>query len=320
MTTDLVECRIPACRRPELLRRAMRSLRAQTHQNWRAVVLDDSPAGEAAAVVQECADPRVSYRQNPRPLGAAGNIDSAFTARSLLSGRFAFVLEDDNALAPDFIALALARLARGDVDVVSVNQICVHIGADGTETLGNTLRPVTGSAEIWSAERIRLHAFLGASLPNGAYFWRLDRAGLDLVVGPAVTEPQLQECIRQTRVLRGIALLPEPASLWSMLPATQVRRQLVTHRRLAANLNLLSCAVLRSLGTPRFQALAASAYTPEQLAQATRILAETALLPPRRPTLQPTKLAAALRGLARHLLYRDAIAPALAHLEVRPFA
>lgn len=316
MTPERVECRIPTYRRPELLRRALRALQAQTHENWRAVVLDDSSAGEAASVVRDCGDPRITHRINPAQLGAAGNLDQAFHPEPMAGGRFAFVLEDDNAITPDFISVGLTRLAAGDVDVVSFNQICIRLDEDGHESREGTLRPGQRE-EIWTTERICLHAFLGASLPNGGYFWRLGGTGLDLTVGPSVVEPQLQECIRQTRVPGALALLPEPASLWSLLPDAQVRRQRVAHRRFAASLNRLSRGIVDGLGRDRFWTLARQHFGPTDLARCEAIMAEIAWISRPRLPVSIRAIPRAGRGLLRAWLHPDPIAPALSHLQER---
>lgn len=303
MTADLVECRIPACRRPELLRRALRSLQIQTHDAWRAVVLDDSPAGEAAMVVQEFGDSRVTYRQNPRPLGAAGNIDSAFVATPLLGGRFAFVLEDDNAVDPTFIAVGVQRLASSATDTLSFNQRSVRFAADGSEIPIGILRPNQSADASWTRDRLWLNAFLGVSLPNGGYFWRLDR-GVDLTVGPEINEPQLQECVRQTRP-PAVTLAAEPLSVWSYLPPATVRRQIVGHRRFAVSLNALSKRILAQMGEARLLKAARRDGDPALLQRVERSLAELSLLKPRqwrRFLGAPLK---ALRCWLRGRLYPD---------------
>jgi hypothetical protein len=303
MSADLVECRIPSCRRPELLRRALRSLCAQTHEAWRAVVLDDSPAGDAATVVQECADPRVTHRHNPRPLGAAVNIDSAFNAQPMLDGRFAFVLEDDNAVDPTFMATGVQRLLHSDVDVLSFNQRSVRFDADGAVIPIGILRPDQFLDELWTSDRTWLNAFLGFSLPNGGYFWRLGRK-VDLTVGPGVREPQLQECVRQTR-LTAITLLAEPLSVWSYLPSAKVRRQIVSHRRFSVSLNNLSQTILAQMGEERLLGVARRETNPAVLRRVEQSLAELSLLPPRRLRRFSRAPLAALRCWLRHQFYRD---------------
>lgn len=309
--TGLVECRVPTYSRPKLLRRALLSLQRQSFGDWVAIVLDDSPNAEGRTVVAELGDARISWRQNSRQLGATANLDQAFSAQPLLGGRCAFVLEDDNAIGPEYIATGLRRLERGDIRVLSFNQRCVHLAPDGSETWVGLLRPETAEEEQWDRDRLLLNGFLGLSLPNGGYFWDLD-AGLDLTVGPGVVESQLQECIRQTLVPPPVTLMPHAFSLWSMLPPTQVRRQLVGNRRLAANLNQLSAAIVEELGPARLRQLVAAAKAPSLAARMEHIMSDLSLIssPCRRWfALHPL---AALRCKLRFHLYRDSLGNALA--------
>jgi len=72
------EIRVPTFRRPRLLERALRSVAAQTHEDWCCVVFDDCPDGSAKPIVEAMADRRFEWRQNGPALGAIGNIDRAF--------------------------------------------------------------------------------------------------------------------------------------------------------------------------------------------------------------------------------------------------
>ena len=305
-----VECRVPTYRRPELLARALRSLQRQTYPVWSAVVLDDSPENEGQAVVDALADSRIVYRSNRQRLGATGNLDQAFAPASFQGGAYAFVLEDDNAIEPEFIAKGVGRLERGDVGIVSFNQRCVHLGAE--IRFGDLLR-TSEREELWRRDRLLLNAFLGVSLPNGGYFWKLG-AGIDLTVGDSVTEPQLQECIRQTRVEPPIALLPDALSLWSMLPAADIRRQLVSNRRLAANLNQLSAAIVADIGIDRLRELARETTDESLRARFDATLEDLSLISPACRRWFRSRPGAAFRTLVRFYLYRDNLGPTLARL------
>lgn len=277
--------------------------------------MDDSSATEGRAVVAALGDERIVWQQNPRQLGATANIDQAFSAQPILGGQYAFVLEDDNAIEPEFIATGLHRLERGDVQILSFNQQCVNLASDGAETRTRVLRP-DATEDLWGRERLLLNAFLGVSLPNGGYFWRLG-ADNNLVVGPGVTESQLQECVRQTLVAPPILLMPQPLSLWSMLPSAQIRRQLVGNRRLAANLNQLSAAIVRDLGPEclnRVAALARESNLPERVRQ---ILSDLSLISPVCRRWFATRPLSALRCLLRFHLYRDSLGGALAPITTR---
>ena len=60
------------------LRRALQSLREQSTDRWRAIVVDDAgPEPNAADVVHDLRDPRVRYVRNDTNLGLAGNWNAA---------------------------------------------------------------------------------------------------------------------------------------------------------------------------------------------------------------------------------------------------
>jgi len=303
-TDILVECRIPTFKRTDLLSRAIRSLRGQTCTNWRAVVLDDSPGREARAVAGSFGDERITYRPNPENLGAAANLDQAFSPQPLLGGSHAFVLEDDNALESRFIEIGLRRLEAAEVDILSFNQRCIDISESGAETAGGLLRE-SAREELWDRERLLLNAFLGIGLPNGGYFWTLGVPGLDLTVGAVVTEPQFQESVRQLKVPSPILLCPEALSLWSMLPSSQIRRQIVGNRRLSANLNQLSCAIVSCVGLVELTRLANRHLEGDLAGRFARNLSDLGLLCAAcRPRIHFNPLGA-LRTAVRYFLYRD---------------
>lgn len=302
---DFLEFRVPTYRRPELLRRALNSLLAQTDPRWRAVVLDDSPQQEGGAVVAAFADPRIVYRPNSHPLLAAGNLDYAFAPQPFLGGFAACVLEDDNAVDPQLVAIARARFAAGAGPVLSANQRSLRLDASLRESTLGVLRPTQTADETWSHDQLCLHAFFTRSLPNGGYLWRLN-AGVDLSVGPLVREPQLQECIRQTRA-RTVTLLPEQLSIWSLVESADIRRQLVSHRRLAASLTLFAAAIVRHLGAARLRALAAESGDPTLPAELERRLADLALLAQTGTFLRAPHRA--VRGWLRARIYAEPLPP-----------
>ena len=77
---------MPAFNRPDAIRRALESLLTQTYREFALVVVDDSPASGAAAIVAEytAEDSRLTYEANPARLGMIGNWRHAFArARAL---------------------------------------------------------------------------------------------------------------------------------------------------------------------------------------------------------------------------------------------
>ena len=121
-------------KRPDLLKRALISLQGQTYQSWKAIVLDDSPQYEGKDVINALNDPRILYRPNPQNLGRNKNIDFAFQSSSMIGGKYAFILEDDNYLLPDFIQKNIESLQREKVNIVLRNQEIRLESDDGVVT------------------------------------------------------------------------------------------------------------------------------------------------------------------------------------------
>src|SRR6516165_10159211 len=107
------EIRIAACNRPNMLRRAVKSLQTQTYPHWKAIVFDDSSSYTSKDVIQSVADDRISYVHNLKRLGAAGNIDQCFSPTNITGGDYACLLEDDNFWLPDFLSLIAGHISNG---------------------------------------------------------------------------------------------------------------------------------------------------------------------------------------------------------------
>jgi len=96
----LVSVVVPTFRRPRLLGRALRSVRAQTYANWELIVSDDDPdGGETRRVVRAVFgdDARVRCVVNRGAHGQVGNVNNGLRAAR---GRWIKPLFDDDALKP----------------------------------------------------------------------------------------------------------------------------------------------------------------------------------------------------------------------------
>ncbi|MBJ7359479.1 glycosyltransferase [Nocardioides sp.] len=101
---------VPTRHRPEFLRRALRSLVAQTYPEWEGLVVDDGDPDrthEVRAVLDELADPRL--RLVPSHGGNEGAARNAGLAAA--SGELVTYLDDDNVMFPVWLA-ALVDAAR----------------------------------------------------------------------------------------------------------------------------------------------------------------------------------------------------------------
>ena len=93
---------VPTYRRPEMLRRALQSVLAQTHTRWLCRVHNDAP-GEGDGpyqVVKSFNDSRLSYYEPERNLGPTDTFNTFFRGDHVCE--FYSILEDDNLWKPDF--------------------------------------------------------------------------------------------------------------------------------------------------------------------------------------------------------------------------
>ena len=116
----LVSVVIAAYKRPDLLRRAVASVQAQTFPDWELVISDDEdPPGAVWEYLQELSrtDARVRVFRNPGPHGQAANVNHAF---SHARGTWFKLLDDDDRFKPDCLA-AFIDAVRGQEEVALVS-------------------------------------------------------------------------------------------------------------------------------------------------------------------------------------------------------
>ncbi len=99
----------PTRRRPERLLEALASLQDQTHQDWRALVVDDGD-GEGVRAAALAADPRIVAFRNP----GRGQVDARNAALRVAEGEIVMLLDDDDLLLdPEHMTRVVQRLAHG---------------------------------------------------------------------------------------------------------------------------------------------------------------------------------------------------------------
>jgi hypothetical protein len=240
------EVRIPACERPEMLRRAVKSLQAQTYPHWRAMVFDDSPSSNSRDVIQSIADDRISYVRNPQRLGAAGNIDQCFSSLRASGGDYGCLLEDDNFWLPDFLSLIVNHIGQNGCELILANQRISEEGV-GLRPASETTRGEWFSAGKVGPLDLRARLFLMEGLSNGGLVWRLD-GQTDLRVGPKVREPGLQEACRSLLVKTPFLFIEEPQAVYSLMPKSKTARASETNRSFGRGMQSIRDFVLRVHG------------------------------------------------------------------------
>lgn len=105
----LVSILIRTCCRPNILRRALESVRTQTYPNIEVIIIEDGKNMADSMLKAEYADMRYVYRATGVHVGRseAGNL-----AMSLAQGKYLNFLDDDDAFLPEHVWI-LVRAIRG---------------------------------------------------------------------------------------------------------------------------------------------------------------------------------------------------------------
>jgi glycosyltransferase involved in cell wall biosynthesis len=240
------EVRMPTCDRPEMLRRAVKSLQAQSYPHWKAIIFDDSSSSDSRDVIQSIADDRISYVRNLQRLGAAVNIDQCFSPAKALGGDYGCLLEDDNFWLPDFLTLIANQIGNGRWELILANQRICEEGI-GLRPASETTRGDWFSAGNVGPLYLRATLLLMEGVSNGGLVWRLG-GETDLQVGPKVRETGLQEACRSLLVKTTFLFIEEPQAVWTLMPKSKSARASETNRLFGRGTQSIRDFVLRVHG------------------------------------------------------------------------
>ncbi len=123
---------IPTYNRPDLVRDAIRSVKAQTFADFRVVVSDNRSSPEAVdrtrRFVEDMDDDRFSFHLQPVNQGEYGQ-GRQFMSQSA-DADFLIMLHDDDILDPDYLAAAVAALdAAPEADLFAANFYMMDVEA-----------------------------------------------------------------------------------------------------------------------------------------------------------------------------------------------
>ena len=212
--TDRVHFRTPTYKRPDALRRALRSMIAQTATDWVCDVYDDDPAEAGRDVVAGLGDPRIHYTPNKPQLFASRNIDHCFSAENTRGAEFFCVVEDDNSIEPSFCAENIALARRHDVEIVLRNQVIEYGSGTAAARIGTTgVLDDLFIEGLYAAEEFRLALLAGIGVSNGGLFWSV-RARSPLEIQYACTAT-LQEYLRTYSIVDPVYVAMQPLAVWA---------------------------------------------------------------------------------------------------------
>jgi len=113
--TPRVSIVLPTYKRAHVLPLAIKSVLAQTYQDWELVVVSDNSPDNTEEVVKSFDDPRIRYYRNDPNLRLPRTLNRGF---SLARGEYLTWTSDDNMLAPEALARMVQALQDGQADFV----------------------------------------------------------------------------------------------------------------------------------------------------------------------------------------------------------
>lgn len=212
--SPLVHVRTSTYKRPDALRRALESLRAQTIDDWVCNVYDDDPARAGEAVVRALDDPRIHYTANVPQRFASSNIDRCFTRHNPHGASYFCCLEDDNQLMPTFFEENILTCELKGVEIVLRNQLVEHdSGKENARLSTSGLLEEKFDEGICDPETLHLSLMADWGVSNGGLFWSA-KAISDLEVGVPCSAA-FQEYLRTRAIVEPIYIALKPLAIWA---------------------------------------------------------------------------------------------------------
>ena len=160
--------------RTHLLKRAIESVIAQTHNNWIAEVLNDDPDDlTVGKLIAEIADNRIHLSVPALKRGGTGNFNYAFKK---ISEPFAAILEDDNWYEATYFETMLKELLKNpSVEMAVANERIWIEKKDGQwDDTGKNIWNENGQNSLY---QYSLKEKCGsAKICNSSMFWRTEKA------------------------------------------------------------------------------------------------------------------------------------------------
>lgn len=162
MSSRAVTVIVPGFDVADYVSEALDSLRAQTHPDWAAVLVDDASTDETARMFADAAAADARFRvvrhDTQRGLGAARN-----TGLALVDTPYIAFLDADDRMRPDALARLTATLDRTGSDFVIGAYVRLRPDAEGPGYTAGDVQPWVAAATDPARERTTLAAHPAAS-------------------------------------------------------------------------------------------------------------------------------------------------------------
>lgn len=124
----LVRVVIPTYNRARLLKRAIASIRNQTLQDWRLLILNNASPDDTEDVIAQAKreDSRIDSITHPINIGGIGNFQAGLTH---IDTEFFVLLSDDDLILPEQLERGVDALGR-EPDAISYISGCIHVADD----------------------------------------------------------------------------------------------------------------------------------------------------------------------------------------------
>ena len=131
--------------------RAIRSVMAQTMEDWELIVIDDGSSDASVSIAQALAaeDPRIRVEKNEKNMGVSRTRNRGIERSA---GEYIALLDSDDVWYPEKLERQLARIAEEKADFCYSSYAI--IGADGNKVKGDYLVPETVSFEALLRENV----------------------------------------------------------------------------------------------------------------------------------------------------------------------
>lgn len=125
--TPLFSVIIPVYNRADVVESAIRSVLAQTEQDFEIIVVDDGSRDDPRTVIEKIGDARISFHRQPNGGGGAARN----TGIDLARGRYVAFLDSDDHFLPAHLA-TMRRLLEGQTNTIGYARMIVDRGEGRT--------------------------------------------------------------------------------------------------------------------------------------------------------------------------------------------
>ena len=163
---------IPTYNRSHYLQYAINSVLNQSYTDYELIICDDASPDDTGTVVSQYQDSRIRYIRHPQNIGRSKNMRSGFSAAT---GEYFLKFDDDDAIAPEFLAKTVAILdTNPEADFVCTDHWIINADSvrDESATRENSAKWGKDKLEPGIIPNLVEETFIKQSLQVGSTLFR----------------------------------------------------------------------------------------------------------------------------------------------------